>query len=212
MADDSWRDANAEQNPEIALGIPGCIRWTLAVIFLLVAGLAVSLSVRYAILNDAKPTELGLGTIITGCLAGLAFVLIPWDRFGYSLKKIGPLEFERVIKGQKLEQIRSDTALQKRIERLESQVQNLGGGAGLVAASTRPTDELRDLITRFLRDNRDWNFNAARIKRWGAKQSGFESFANYSENEINQVLQELLLAGQVRTRISQRGNTLYGAK
>jgi hypothetical protein len=63
---------------------------------------------------------------------------------------------------------------------------------------------------QFLQQYAQYYFSPLRIKLWGARRDGFHELDSYSKEEINQGLQRLFVANKVRTKISKKGNTLYG--
>jgi hypothetical protein len=178
--------------------------------FGIIAAVVLVLIVRYAVGSDAKPSELGLGPVLIFCLAGMASLSIPWDKLGLRLKKVGPFEFEEVIRNQKKEQSESLAFLQEQLDRLneglragsESQISNF--------ASHSPSAGLQTVLEKFFREYRGVFYSPLRIQTWGSRQSGFGELAKFSKAEITQTLLTMLATGRVQTRISKKGNTLYG--
>jgi uncharacterized caspase-like protein len=72
--------------------------------------------------------------------------------------------------------------------------------------------ELTQLTLQFLKQYSRWSFNAARIRGWGAEQSGYEAFSQYSTNEIDQCLQQLFTSSKLRVKTSKKGTKLYAFK
>jgi hypothetical protein len=72
--------------------------------------------------------------------------------------------------------------------------------------------ELTQLTLQFLKQYSRWFFNAARIRGWGAEQSGYKAFSQYSTNEIAQCLQQLFASNKLRVKTSKQGTTLYTVK
>lgn len=72
--------------------------------------------------------------------------------------------------------------------------------------------DLTQLTLQFLKEYSRWFFNAARIRGWGAKQSGYKGFSQYSTNEIDQCLQQLFASNKLRVKTSKQGTTLYAVK
>lgn len=77
---------------------------------------------------------------------------------------------------------------------------------------TTEFNELTQLTFQFLEQYSRWFFNAARIRGWGAQQSGYEAFSQYTTNEIDQCLQQLLASNKLRVQTSKQGTTLYAVK
>jgi hypothetical protein len=70
---------------------------------------------------------------------------------------------------------------------------------------------LEHLLTQFLQKWNKYFFNAIRILNFG-KQTGFQDFKNYSVDEINIALQNMHHKGLLKTKISKKGNVLYGLR
>ena len=95
----------SDEDDEVENVLPKKLTVWLAIIFGLCALVSLALIIFYALGKGAKPSELNLGTVLIYCLTALVIVLIPWKKLGLRLKKVGFVEFERVIKTQKNEQI-----------------------------------------------------------------------------------------------------------
>jgi hypothetical protein len=166
---------------------------------------------------DTSPAELQLPEIVLVLVIALALLLLPWQRLGVSVKKIGWLEFDQVVAVQKKESVDSIVALENRVIALErifqtSAVVQAVPAVQPVTQDGTANDALRDLVLVFLREYRRWYFNAPRIRLWGSKQAGFGKLAEYPDMLIKQELDRLLAAGLVTPRISKSGATLYKAE
>ncbi len=192
--------------------LSGGLKIALAFVFGIPAIVILGLLIHYGLRDDVKPSELGLGAALIFCLASLAIVLVPWGMFGLHLKKIGPLEFREVISTQKKEQSESVTFLQNQIEQLKGALEKKVGSAVDAESSFRPTPSiaLSVLVEKFLRNYPGRFFSPFKVKSWGSEQAGFEQLGSFSIAEITQALLTMLAANRVRTKLSKKGNTLYG--
>jgi hypothetical protein len=179
-------------------GVPG--------IFVLV------LIVKYGLKADVKPSELGLGTALIFCLAGVALVLIPWDLLGLRLKKFGPLEFERVINTQKKEQSESLAHLQEQIDELKRAAGTKLAVESVATPAVTPRVDLPVLLKRFFGNYPRRFFSPFTIKSWGGRQPKFQELAFFEKEDITQALLSMLAKNEVQTKISKKGNTLYGIR
>ncbi len=181
-------------------------------IFGIPAFLVLLLLVHYGLRPDAKPSEFGLGAVLIFCLTGLVIILVPWGTLGLRLKKIGPLEFEQVISTQKKEQSESVAFLQRQIDELKKAFEASPSGVERVEplSEPHPSFVLPNVLQKFLKNYPGRFFSPFTIKNWGAKRSGFEELGSFSKAEISQALLTMLAANQLQTKLSKRGNTLYG--
>lgn len=178
----------------------------LAIIFGVPATVIVILLFRYALRADAKPSELGLGTILVFCLTVLAVIFVPWDAFGLRLSKIGFVEFKEVIKTQKHEQSESIAFLQDQIDALKQKVEATQG------LQVSPANALPKLLETFFQHYPGRFFSPWTVKQWSAKHKELQALSERPKEEITQALTRMLSANQVRTKISKHGNTLYGVR
>jgi hypothetical protein len=212
--------------------LPKRLKITLTIVFGVVALVVFSLIIYYAVTKDAKPSELNLGTVLVVSLIAIVLILLPWDQLGLRLKKVGFVEFEQVIKTQKKEQIESIVSLQNQINQLNqafeaaahvrfpssgdaSKPTGLSGEAAQESAQGAQgtkIDTLIDLIEAFLRRHPRDYFSPPRIRLSVASFDGFQQLGSYSTEDINRALQRMLLLNKVRTKISKKGNTLYGIR
>ena len=73
-----------------------------------------------------------------------------------------------------------------------------------------PSIALSFLVEKFLRNYPGRFFSPFKVKSWGSEQAGFEQLGSFSIAEITQALLTMLAANRVRTKLSKKGNTLYG--
>jgi len=193
------------------LRLPMPVRWLLALAALLV--LSVSAMLMWSYIQNpqyrASPQELQLGNLILAAFAILILAIVPWYKLGLRIRKIGALEFDRVVSTQANEYAEEFSELRTRIVELEAMVQGLdeiSETSKYFAAQT-----LRPLVSDFLKAFQPTAYSPLRIREWGSRQSGFEHLADFEQGMIRRVLQDLVAEGQVATRVSQLGNTLYKA-
>ena len=154
-----------------------------------------------------SPQELELGTLFVFSATILILVATPWDNLGIRLNKIGPFEFERIINQQAIEHIDDLAELRQLIYELEAKVRGMDEIS--IVSETVASSELRPLIKSFLRKHYPTAYSPLRIQKWGSKQEGYESFATYSLSNLRKILQDMVAADILETRISKMGNTLY---
>ncbi len=213
MSEEETDNLNPKEDatPSEEATLPLRLKVTLVLVFGVPASIALVLLVVYALRKDAKPSELGLGTVLIFCLAALAVLLIPWDTLGLRLTKIGFLEFSEVIRTQKKEQSESITFLQGQIDALKQAAATSRGASDVEHWAPHPSYALPIVLGRFLKNYPGRFFSPLLINKWGAKQPGFEELGSFSKEEISQALMKMISENHVRTKLSKRGNTLYGA-
>lgn len=161
---------------------------------------------------EVAPKDLGLANIFLFSLACFMFFSIPWHNLGLGLRRFGPLEFERKLKGQSEERIKDIAALEEKIEKLEEVLGRPPGAVHYVDKErNRKVSDFKALIVAFLREFDDRAFSPRRIENWGAQQPGYSELSGNSEL-LRTTLRRLVVEGTVETSVSQRGNTLYRIK
>lgn len=190
-------------------GLPIWLRWFLglwATVFL-----CISLYLIWKYVVDPKifasPQDLQLGSVILFSLTVLVFVIVPWGRLGIRIRKIGAVEFDRIISGQAQEHAAELAELRARIEELEGKVKGMDEIAPITESIA--AQELKPLLSQFLQMYWPKAISPLRINKWGSHQPGFEQLGKYSQGTIRTVLQDLVAEGSVVTRVSRLGNTLY---
>lgn len=158
---------------------------------------------------NVAPKDLGLISILLFSLASLLFFWVPWHSLGLSLKKFGPLEFDRKLEGQSVEHIENFSALEDKIEKLEKLLLSEGSenkhNSNVVSLTEA---EYKNLIIRFLMDFNEQPFSPLRIESWGAKQEGYKELGGQSDF-LRRMLRKLVSEKMLETAISKKGNTLY---
>jgi len=161
---------------------------------------------------EASPKDLGLSSLLLFSLACFFFFAIPWHKLGLSLKKFGPIEFEKRLDGQSEEHIRDISEIEKKISQLESTVYANGKiKQGVIAEPSPREKELRELILKFLSEYDRWSFSPLRIEEWGADRPGYSKLAG-DPSLLRSLLRALVAEGRLETRVSKKGNTLYRYK
>ena len=69
-----------------------------------------------------------------------------------------------------------------------------------------------DLVKRFLNEYSQWYFSPLRIVKWGGRQPTFSSLSHYQSREVGEILKDFERRGQLKKKISQKGNFLYKLK
>jgi hypothetical protein len=160
-----------------------------------------------------SPKDLELSNLLLFSSASFLFFAIPWHKLGLSLKKFGPLEFERKLEGQSEEHIKDISALENKIAELEAAI--VASRPQIQVSAIQPTSEekeIRALIVKFLTDFEQWSFSPSRIESWGAHSSpGYSKLADNS-SLLRRLLRSLVSEGVLETRVSKKGNTLYRIK
>lgn len=157
------------------------------------------------------PKELDLTNLLLFSLTCFLFFAIPWNKLGLSLKKFGPIEFEKLLEGQSEENIINISELEDKIEALELKLLDVTGNHNVLNEITSDQPEFETLITNFLKEFSEWSFSPLRMEHWGAKQPGYSELAN-NPKRLRSILRKLVAKGILETKISKKGNTLYRIK
>ncbi len=194
---------------ERVVGLPPWVRCVLALSAIAVLGAAITLMWAYIQdpENSASPQALQLGNLVLAAFAVLILALVPWHKLGLRIRKIGAIEFDRVVSTQAKEYAEEFSEQRARIVELERLVHGMDEISGLSKHFASQT--LRPLVLDFLNRFQPTAFSPLRIRQWGSRQSGFESLGDYEQGMIRRVLQDLVAEGLVATRVSRLGNTLF---
>ncbi len=159
---------------------------------------------------DASPKDLSLSNLLIFSLSCTLLFSVPWDKLGLSLKKFGPLEFERKLEGQSTEHLQDISALEDKIAQLEK---ICGKGSKSTDDADKPNeeDELRGLIIQFLTEYQRYSFSPLRMENWGAKKNGYSKLRGQPQL-LRRLLRKLVAEDELETRLSEKGNTLYRIK
>jgi len=209
-----------DQQPVARALLSRSLQIVVASILIAVVFLSLAWLVRYAYMNPTvTPTQLRVHEVIVFAVALLVLVLMPWHRLGLRIKKVGWVEFERIVTVQKKEHAETIASLVDRLSALEAMLPREAGVSpdpadathGITPVQTGEANrQLRDLILTFLKSRPAHYFNAARIRSLARGDERFGTLSDHPSVLLNQELQRLLAAGLVRTRISRRsGDTLY---
>ena len=196
-----------ELDEDLSFELPEFTRLIITIPAILVS-LIIIVIYGYLIFCNPKyidPDKFGFPAILIALISTIIVINLPWNKLGFRIKKIGIIELENVVKGQAQNNSKELADLQKQIDELKSK---------LSANKIELTDENNcdGLVMKFLEKYNQWAFSALRIRRWGAKQIGFEKLSNFQIEEIRESLRRLLSKKKVETRISKKGNTLYVIK
>ena len=151
--------------------------------------------------------DLGVANLLIAGTVVMLVALAPWNSLQLRLKKVGFVEFERVVNTQAKEHVEAFAELRARIEELENRIQGLDGVSKI--ADHLSEVDLTPLLLRFLEQFRPRAFSPVKIRQWGARQPGYEVLEHYPQGAIRRVLQSLVASGRVTTRVSKMGSTLY---
>ena len=189
--------------------LPGAVRFWFslaAIAALIVCSILMAAYIRDP-QNFAAPSELQLGTLILIGFATLFLTLVPRHKLGLRIRKVGAIEFERVVNTQATAFAEEFTELRVRVDELEGKLRGVDEISPISESLATPV--LRPLIIEFLNKFEPTPYSALRIRDWGGRQQGFEQLKNYDLAMIRHVLQSLVAEGRAATRVSQLGNTLY---
>ncbi|MFI1743204.1 hypothetical protein [Thalassobellus sediminis] len=198
---------DTELDEDLSFELPESIRLIITIPAILVSLLIIGIYV-YLIFCDPKyidPEKFGFPAILITLILTIIIINLPWNKLGFRIKKIGMIELENVVKGQAQNNSKELADLQKQIDELKLKLSE----NQIELADENNSDEI---VMKFLEKYSQWAFSALRIRKWGAKQSGFENLSNYQIEEIRESLRRLLSKRKVETRVSKKGNTLYIAK
>lgn len=157
----------------------------------------------------SPPSELGLSNLLLFSSACFLFFSVPWHKLGLSLKRFGPLEFERKLEGQSEEHIKDISALEDKIAQLEAAMRASGGDFKPTEVTlTSGEQNMRKLIVDFLTDYEQWSFSPLRMQTWGSQRPGYSGLAS-EPAMLRRFLRSLVSEGILETRVSKKGNTLY---
>lgn len=126
---------------------------------------------------------------------------------GFTVKKIGFLELEKVLSVQADELAEELTEIRNRIAEIERHANWLDETSSIREALAE--HELRPLLTVFLTKFSPKAFSPMKIRELGSAIDGFESLSSFDQGEIRAVLQSMVSEGEASTTISRMGNTLY---
>ncbi len=158
----------------------------------------------------ASPKDLSLTSLLIFSLSCVLLFSVPWNKLGLSLKKFGPLEFEKKLEGQSNEHIQDISALEDKIAQLEKLLSQ-HNVMPEVAAETSEEAQLRELIIRFLTEYEQYSFSPLRMENWGSKIKGYAKLKG-DPQQFRRLLRKLVAEGELEIRVSEKGNTLYRIK
>lgn len=186
---------------------------TQKVCFSAIAAIVFLLSLTYTILyvlyaeKLAAPKEIGITSIMVFSFVGFFLFLIPWDKMGMRIKKIGNIEFVEVVKGQSKEHELDISLIEQRLSELEDKVRKNDPIDELV--ETAETPHLEATLLSFLTINSPTAYSPSRIRLECRNLPEYESVSRQEVQFIRSTLRKLVSAGKLSTTVSAKGNTLY---
>ena len=224
MADDPKSDDVRLDSAEHLL--PTWVRWIVGLVVIAAICSCVLIIVRYIQdpAKNAKPDEIGLSSILIFLAVALAVVAVPLKKLNRWFKKIGPLELAAVVETQAKERVEELSEIREKISHLERQLpprdlfvlaknraerdfevaDDIPVDQGVVRVISEGED-LEKVLLAFLKRNSRTSFSPSKIRVLLEKRD----VSGYSTPQIRNALQDLVRRGLVRTKISQKGNTLY---
>lgn len=189
--------------------VPTWFRWASAALALALIAPATIFIIRYSLAPGryVSPASLGVVQLILAGTVILLFALAPWRALGLRIRKVGFVEFDRVLSGQANENALEFTELRTRIEELEAKIRGLDG-VGSISEHLEDV-ELYPLLNKFLNENRPTALSPLKVREWGSRQPGYEKLGQTRLASIRRILQKLVAEGRAATRVSRLGNTLY---
>jgi len=154
-----------------------------------------------------SPKDLSLSSLLIFSLLCVLLFSVPWNKLGLSLKKFGPLEFEKKLEGQSNEHIQDISALEDKISRIETII-NQNNVKSDVVSNSSEEQEMRALIIQFLTEYQQYSFSPLRMENWGAKKKGYSKLKG-NPQLLRRLLRKLVAEDLLDTRLSAKGNTLY---
>lgn len=154
-----------------------------------------------------SPKELGLPIILMFSVSLLVFAFIPWEQVRLIFKKIGPFELQEMLNTQANERDKELSEIDERLTTLEDKVFTGDETSFITKSFYGP--KLRQLLVKFLSEYEPTAYSPTKIKKWAAKQKGYEEFSKFELPHIRLVLRELVSEGILTTVVSRKGNTLY---
>lgn len=191
------------------IGIPIAVR----IIACSVSAFFITLSVWLILMHAFEPTiypspkDLQLNTLIIFNLTLFFVAIVPLERMGIRIRKIGQIEFEQIINVQAREHAEELAEIRAQIDELERGLSSVDGVGKMLLEMSSP--ELRPIVLNFLNQFQPTAYSPVKIRNWGAQQPGFERLGTISLGNLRAILQGLLVEGKVVTRVSKLGNTLY---
>lgn len=206
------KEAHAFDTSYGTIALPKWARTILVIVFVLIE---IFISWQYCLFirnpqNAASPTDLGLPTLFVFSSTAIFLLLLPWEKFGLRLKKIGGIEFEQIVETQATEHAEEYAEIDKRLSDLENALRITNPTYEIGEKFFAP--ELRKLLVDFLTQHNAAPISPLRILTWGSKQPGFERLSSWNIYSIRRELSKLVADGIAEPKLNKRGNTLYKIK
>jgi hypothetical protein len=199
-------DDNEDQVEEL---LPTTVKW-IGFLISAVISLAIILYIVGYAFNcfDRAPKDMGLSNLLLFTLACAVFFGIPWGKLGLSLKKFGPIEFERVLEGQSQERASDLSVIEDRLAELESKIISTPGLPSV--PSNTDQGDMTEKVLGFMERYRRWSFSPKKMETWSDKNNEPEYTIFKEKPELlRRTLRKLVGSGDLDTRVSKKGNTLY---
>ena len=160
------------------------------------------------------PKDLGIEILMGLSVITIFALYFPWDRI-----KFGNWEIERKRLQENILQRELDIA--ELIEEPETphEVDNgtivtenelvIGGGESRSYTKSNFSLDHKENVRKFFGNWPTWGFTPSRVLKWGSGQTGFESLKTITPTQLRAILTILVRDGDLRIRVSAKGNILY---
>lgn len=155
----------------------------------------------------ASPKEIGITSIMVFSFIGFFLILIPWEKMGMRIKKIGNIEFVEVVKEQSKEHELDISLIEQRLAELEDKVRKNDPIDGLI--ETAETPHLEAKLLSFLTINSPTAYSPSRIRLECRNLPEYKTVSSQEVQFIRSTLRKLVSNGKLTTTVSAKGNTLY---
>lgn len=155
----------------------------------------------------ASPKEIGVTSIMVFSFFGFFLILIPWEKMGLRIKKIGNIEFVEVVKEQSKEHELDMSLIEQRLSELEDKVRKNEPIDGLI--ETKETSDLEAKLLSFLTINSPTAYSPTRIRFECRNLPNYKTVSRQEVQFIRSTLRKLVSARKLTTTVSAKGNTLY---
>lgn len=155
----------------------------------------------------ASPKEIGVTSLMALSFIGFFLFLIPWEKMGLRIKKIGNIEFVEVVKEQSKEHELDISLIEQRLAELEDKVRKNDPIDGLIETAERPNLEAK--LLSFLTINSPTAYSPSRIRLECRNLPEYKTVSSQEVQFIRSTLRRLVSNGKLTTTVSAKGNTLY---
>jgi len=155
----------------------------------------------------ASPKEIGVTSLMAISFIGFFLFLIPWEKMGLRIKKIGNIEFVEVVKEQSKEHEQDMVFIEQRLSELEDKVRKNDSLNELIENAATP--QLESALLSFLSRNSSTAYSPTRIRYECKKLPEYSNISREEVQFIRRILRKLVSEEKLSTTVSARGNTLY---